>query len=92
MNYKKVVGKYESGSEFPIMTTKTVGQHIIIGTCEGELHILDEQLQLAKIVSAHQAMITILLCNKDNIISVGDDLSIRFWQLSNQGSLQYLRQ
>lgn len=41
MNYKKVVGKYQTNSEFPIMTTKTIGNHIIIGTCEGELHILD---------------------------------------------------
>lgn len=65
---------------------------MIIGTCEGELHILDDQLQESKVVAAHQAMITMLNVDNENMVSVGDDMAIRLWAVTKQGNLQYLRQ
>ena len=42
MNSKQIVGKYNTLSDFPILNTLVIGQHVLITTCDGEIHILDE--------------------------------------------------
>lgn len=45
MNSKKIVGKYDTLSELPIFNTKVINKFVMITTCEGEIHILDLELQ-----------------------------------------------
>jgi hypothetical protein len=84
MNSRKIVARYDSGSQLPIFNIRTIMAHLIFGTCQGELHIVDQHLSSGKVVSAHQAMVTLLLVVGSNVYSVGDDLVMRVWNLTKE--------
>ena len=60
-----------------------------MGTCQGELHITDLDLKEARIISAHQAMVSKMLVSGSLLYSLGDDLVLRVWEISKDGSLIY---
>jgi hypothetical protein len=79
LNSRKIVERYDSGSKFPIFNLKLTDNHIILGTCQGELHLTNLDLKEARVVSAHQAMVSILLLSGSLLYSIGDDLVLRVW-------------
>lgn len=87
MNTRKIVDKYETGSKFPIFNLKIVQNYLILGTCQGEIHITSLDFTDKKIISAHEGMISLFSVDKDKLYSIGDDLVMRRWVVSKEGTL-----
>ena len=79
LNSRKVVTSYDSGSKFPIFNIKTAKNRLILGTCQGELHLTDLDLKEARVISAHHAMISMLLISGSILYTTGDDMILRVW-------------
>lgn len=87
MNSRKIIEKYQSGQLFPIYNIRIANNFLLLGTCLGELHVLNHDLKDSKIVSAHEGMVALLHFSKDMVYSVGDDLVLRKWSFSKEGTL-----
>ena len=61
LNTRNIIAKYQTNSQLPIINMKIVKDFIVLGTCQGEIHIVDRELMTGKVVSAHQSMIYLLL-------------------------------
>jgi hypothetical protein len=87
MNSRKIIEKYDTDSQFPIYNLRVDNDFLIFGTCHGELHIVNHDLKEGRVVSAHQGMVALLWVTKDSVYSVGDDLVLRVWAFSKDGSI-----
>lgn len=92
MNSRKFLGKYDSGSPFPLINIKQVKEYLLVGTCHGELHVVSANLERKRVISAHMGLVSGIAVEGSRVATVGDDQVIRVWDVEKEGVLSEVKQ
>ena len=79
LNTRKVMAKYHTEFEFPIINMRIGKDFLVLGTCHGQIHVLSFSLKPLTVVSAHKGMVTLLHADQNEVYSVGDEGVLRVW-------------
>jgi hypothetical protein len=90
LNTRKVMAKYHTEFEFPIITMRLAKDALVLGTCHGQIHLLSFSLKPLAVVSAHKGMVTLLHVDQDDVYSVGDEGVLRVWTCRDKGIVEKL--
>lgn len=83
LNTRKTVGRYYTKSQLPIINMRLGRDMLILGTCDGEIHLLSLNLEVKAVVTAHSGMVLHLHAYRNSAFSSGDDGVLRVWEVED---------
>jgi len=79
---------YDTSSKLPLFSLVIVQDHLMVGTCNGQIHIMNLSFDKTRFLQAHDSIVTLMAADGKNLVTVDDNCTLRKWRIDESWCLE----